>query len=306
MRVVDGFWEPLHGGRPTILTFGKFDALHLGHQAIFRRVCETARRHDCDAGVVFFHPHPLRLLAPERCPTTLTPLPLKLRLLESFGFDIAIAARFDERLRETTAEDFVAHLVERFGVRGLVVGDGARFGFMARGDAAMLQSLGSRLGFDLEIVPPVPWEGKPISSDRVRRAVARGDLSEAQAQLGRRYSAYGRVVEGDKRGRTLGFPTANVDTGDQQLPPLGIYAAEAVVGDDRHGAAVSLGVRPTFGGADVVLEAYLLDFAGDLYGREIEVAFVEKLRDELRFDSVDVLLTQMRQDVTRTRAVLGI
>lgn len=305
MRVVEGFWEPAGFDRGTVVTFGKFDALHCGHQAIFSRVVELAAQQGRESVAVFFHPNPLRLLAPDRCPPSLTTVPQKLRLMEAFGLDAVVVARFDERMRATRAETFVELLARNLRMANVVVGSDARFGYRAQGDAEMLAALGERLGYGVETVAPSRLDDDPISSERVREAVRAGELVLAARLLGRRYSVEGVVVAGDKRGRTLGFPTANVDTGDLLLPPYGIYVAEARVNGATHGAAASLGVRPTFGGSRPVLEAYLLDFSGDLYDHTVELTFVEKIRDEMRFDSVDALLAQMNADVLHARRALG-
>jgi riboflavin kinase/FMN adenylyltransferase len=305
LRVVDGFWERVGFARGTVVTFGKFDALHRGHQAIFARVCETAAQSDRDAVVVFFHPNPLQLLAPDRCPPPLTTVPQKLRLMDAFGFDAAVVARFDDRMRTTKAETFIECLVRNLGMERVVVGRDARFGYRAQGDVTMLCALGERFGYRVETVDANRLDDEVISSRRVREAIQVGHLGVAERLLGRRYAVEGVVVRGDQRGRTLGFPTANVDTGDQLLPPFGIYVAEARVGDTTYGAAVSLGVRPTFNGTRPVLETHVLDFDGDLYDETIEIAFVEKIREEMRFESVDALLARMREDVFHTRRTLG-
>jgi riboflavin kinase/FMN adenylyltransferase len=306
LRIIDGVWDVPPLERPTVLTFGKFDALHLGHQAIFHRVLHLAQTTGRDAAALSFYPHPLKLLAPERCPATLTPLSKKLRLFEAFGFDLAIVGHFDDRMRTTKAEAFLELLATSLRAEVLVIGADARFGYRAQGDMEVLMALSERLGYRVEIVAPQQYAGQVISSQRVREAIQGGDLELAETLLGRAYSVVGGVVEGDKRGRTLGYPTANVETGDQLLPPFGIYVAEVIAGGVTYGAAVSLGVRPTFDGKRVVLEAYLLDFSGTLYGQEIEVIFREKIREELRFDNVEALLEQMAKDVQVARRVLNL
>lgn len=301
MKVIEGFWEPAGLRRGSVVAFGKFDGLHRGHQALFARVLELARASGRDALAIFFHPHPLRLIAPERCPPPLTTISQKLRLMKTFGLDVAVLAHFDEALRTTKAEVFIERLVENFRMERVVVGHDVRFGYQAQGDVAMLSSLGQRFGYRVEIVEPFRLEGEVVSSQRVREAIQNGDLPRAEHLLGRLYAVEGRVIRGDGRGRTLGFPTANLDTADQLLPPWGIYVAQARVGNALYSAAVSLGIRPTFEGTRPVLEAYLLDFSGELYGQTIEIAFVSKIRDEKRFPSVSALQEQMRQDVLIVR-----
>jgi riboflavin kinase/FMN adenylyltransferase len=306
LKIVEGLWDAPLLERPTVLTFGTFDALHIGHQAILQRVVRIARDTSRHATALFFHPNPLRVIAPERCPPTLSPLSKKLRLLESFGLDVAVVARFDERLRSTEPGEFVGLLVSPLRAEMIVVGHDARFGHGARGDERLLRALGGSLGLAVEVVDAVQFGGAPVSSTRVREALRAGDLSLVRQLLGRSYSVEGTVVVGDGRGRALGFPTANVEVGeDQQLPPTGIYAAEVVIGERAHGAAVSLGLRPTFGAGRLVLEAHVLDFAGDLYGQEVEVVFLWKIREERRFETVDALTAEMRRDVAATRAFLA-
>ncbi len=301
MRVVDGPWTPEPLRRPTVLTFGKFDALHVGHQAIFSEVLRQAQVSDADSAVFFLHPHPLSLLDPARCPPTLTVLPKKLELLEAFGVHVAIIGRFDERLRTTEPKGFLRHLVGHLGARSLVVGQGVRFGYRGAGDVELLARATSELGFELTVVPHQTVDGQPISSTRIRTAISSADLDTAERLLGRPYSISGTVVSSDKRGRALGYPTANVSFGDQQLPPFGIYAGTTVVAGRHVASAISLGVRPTFEDTGVWLEAFLIDFEGDLYGIDVDVILTHRLRDELRFDAVEELQAQIEADVAEVR-----
>ncbi|MDA1191296.1 MAG: bifunctional riboflavin kinase/FAD synthetase [Candidatus Poribacteria bacterium] len=305
MKVIDGFWEPPTPNAPTVLTFGRFDALHIGHQAIFRRVVDHARKTGRLSAVLFLEPHPMKLIDPTRCPPTLTRLSKKLELLDSFGFDLAVIARFDDRMRGTEASSFIEQMARGFHVAHLVIGYQARFGHRGQGTTDTLVEHAEPLGYTVETVGAQEYDGEVVSSTRVRLAVEAGELDLAETLLGRRYSVTGEVVKGDQRGRELGYPTANVEFGDQQLPPLGIYAARTVVDGVSHDSAVSLGVRPTFQGDTVLLESYLLDFSGDLYGKTVEVVFIEKLRDELRFDSLDALVKQIDADVEQTRRILA-
>lgn len=301
MRIIDGFWETPRLDRPTVLTFGKFDALHLGHRDVFQSVLDRARADGVDAAVLFLHPNPLKLIAPERCPASLTSHSQKLRAFEEMGFDLAIVGRFDERLREFSAQDFLARVVDAFRARVIAVGYSVRFGHEGRGDIDMLREQADLLGYEAVAGEAHMCRGEAISSTRIRDAIARADFDLAEDMLGRPYALTGVVVEGNHMGRELGFPTANVDYGDMQLPPEGIYAAHTIYGGTRYPSAVSLGKRPTFDGTQLLLESYLLDFSADLYGQEVDIEFVQHLRDQEKFASVDKLVARIRDDVRRTR-----
>ena len=291
--------------RGCVLAFGKFDGLHRGHQAVLRVVKERAEKAGLDSAVLFLRPNPLRLIAPERCPPSLTTESQTLALLKRFGIDLAVIGRFDERMRMTTAEAFLARLAGAFQARGIVTGANVRFGHRGLGSLETIRGGAARFGYEAHTAEPAMDGGEPVSSTRAREAIRRGRLKEAARLLGRPYSVSGRGVEGARRGRELGFPTANIDFGDLQLPPDGVYAAWATADGRRHMSAASLGVRPTFDGKERKLEAYLLDFDGDLYGKETEIAPVAKLRDELRFENADALIEQMKADVKRARAILS-
>ncbi len=304
MRVVDDFWDPPLLDRPTVLTFGKFDALHLGHRAVFDTVLDRSKADGADAAVLFLDPHPLKLIDPERCPASLTSLSQKLRMFEDIGFDIAVVGHFDERMREFPATDFLARLVSAFRARVIAVGYSVRFGYGGRGDVDLLRAQAPVLGYDATAAEAHTRDGAAISSTRVRDAIAGAEFDVAASMLGRPYALAGEVVVGAKMGRQLGFPTANVAYGDMQLPPEGIYAGYTHCGGERRPSAISLGKRPTFDGTQLLLESYLLDFSDDLYGTEVEVEFVERLRGQEKFDSVDELTARIHDDVRRTRAAL--
>ena len=305
MKVIDGFWTETAPERGCALAFGKFDGLHRGHQAVLKAVRQKAQEADLDAAALFLRPNPLRLIAPERCPPSLSTEAQTLRLLESFGIDLAVIGRFDERMRRASAEAFLARLAGAFQAKALAIGPSTRFGFRGAGDIETLRSGAARLGYETIPVSAAVDGGEPISSTRVREAVRLGRLDAAERLLGRPYSLAGPVVKGDQRGRELGFPTANIDFGDLQLPPDGIYAAWALTDGERRMAAASLGVRPTFDGEERKLEAFLLDFEGDIYGKELEMIPVAYLRPELRFDSPEDLIRQMEEDAAQARRLLS-
>jgi riboflavin kinase / FMN adenylyltransferase len=306
---LDSCPRPPHG---TVVTIGAYDGVHLGHRALLARVRAMADELGAAAAVVTFDRHPATVVRPESAPRLLTDLEQKLELLDATGMDYAYVIRFDEERSRESAEDFVAAvLVDCLAARAVVVGHDFHFGHRRRGDVALLQRMGAELGFDVLGVSLVadPEGGTPVSSTRVRALLADGRVEEAAALLGRPHEVRGTVVQGDRRGRALGYPTANVVVpAEILLPADGIYAGwYRRPGGGSHPAAVSLGRRATFhpDATAPVLEAHLLDFDGDLYGEKAGVCFVARLRDDARFDSVDALLAQMGADVAAARSVLA-
>jgi riboflavin kinase/FMN adenylyltransferase len=293
--------------RGTVITVGTFDGVHRGHwevlQEIRRRAEATGRR----SVLVTFDPHPLRILRPQHAPPLLTTPVEKKEILAESGLDYAVFLSFTEALSRYSPRQFVEEvLVNRLGVRELVIGYDHGFGRDRSGDAGTLRSIGVELGFEVDVVPPVSSGPHAVSSSRIRTAVAEGRLGEAGACLGRPYSVRGIVVRGDGRGRGLGFPTANlkVSNAEKLIPPPGIYAVRGVLRSGTHPGALHLGPRPTFRGSPPTVELHLLDFEGNLYGEEVRVDFVERLREVRPFDSVALLVEQMREDVEAAREVL--
>jgi riboflavin kinase/FMN adenylyltransferase len=294
--------------RGTVVTIGAYDGVHEGHRALIARVKAMAAELGCDTAVVTFDRHPATVVRPDSAPRLLTDIDQKLELLAATGVDHAVVIHFDEARSKESAEDFVRDvLVGCLGARAVVVGHDFHFGHGRRGNVPMLQDLGAELGFDVLGISLVGDE-EPISSTRVRGLLADGDVAGAARLLGRTHEVRGIVVQGDARGRDLGFPTANVAVpADILLPADGIYAGWYVHPDGaRSAAAISLGRRPTFydDAPASLLEAHLLDFSGDLYGQPARVQFVERLRGERKFDGVDALVAQIGQDVADTRAAL--
>jgi riboflavin kinase/FMN adenylyltransferase len=282
---------PRADGAGRRVAIGTFDGVHLGHQAVIRG-SDT---------VLTFEPHPLAVIRPDAMPKLLTPFDIKRDLISGLGVEELVVIHFDRDFQERSAEEFVDDvLVGRLGATHVSVGENFRFGKGARGDA---EFLAARSEFETRVVPMVEVEGETVSSTQIRALVAAGDVSRATRFLGSPFMLEGEVVHGDKRGRELGVPTANIAPDPQYAcPGHGVYAAWA------HGemAAVNVGVRPTFQtGRGLLVEAYLIDYEGDLYGQTLRVAFVERLRGERRFESVDALVDQMRQDVVDARAALA-
>jgi len=292
--------------RGCVVTIGGYDGIHLGHQALLERLREHGRRLSRPTMMLTFEPLPREHFLPTDPPPRLTTLRERWRLICGMGLDAMCLLRFCT-IRNTPGEQFVQMLVSEFGVPAIVVGHDFRFG--RRGDYSVseLQAAGERLGFTVDVVPPVLVDGERVSSTAIRTALDAGDLKRAERWLGRPYSMRGRVVRGKRLGRELGYPTANLRLERRRSPLAGIFAVRV------HGVATqalpgvaSLGTRPTVDGVEPLLEAHIFDFSGDLYGREIEVEFVQKLREELRFDSVEALIVQMEQDAAAARSILKV
>jgi len=302
MRIVRGLESFPPDAGPSAVALGVFDGIHLGHRAILGTAVAQARRHGLAALACTFEPHPIDVLQPGRAPLPLTTLAERLELIAETGIDTAVVITFTPAVAAVEPEAFVRDvLVGTLGARHVVVGFNHRFGRRARGDAGLLEALGAELGFHAHVVPPTTVDGVLVSSSEIRAALQAGDLPRAAKLLGRPYAVQGEVVRGVGRGRTLGFPTANVNS-DRPLPlPAGVYACHAFLDTARYRAVINLGVRPTFGGTELAVEAHLLDFAGDLYGRRIKLQFLRRLRDEMRFPDVEALRTQIAQDVAAAR-----
>jgi riboflavin kinase/FMN adenylyltransferase len=289
----------------AVLTLGNFDGVHRGHQAILERTIALARAHDARAGLVTFQPHPAVVVSPGRAPELIVPLRGKLALLAATKLDFVWLARFTPEFAQLTPEAFVGtYLSARVHIVAMVVGDNVSFGRKRTGNAEVLRQLGDRFGFRVEIVGPVTEGGVRVSSTAVRAAIRDGDVVTAAALLGRNHALWGRVGQGDRRGRTLGFPTANLVLRGGLLPRDGVYVVRARVHEATYGGVANVGSRPTFGGQRRGIEVHLLDFDGDLYGRRLCVELVARLRDEMRFPSADALVRQIGEDATQARRVL--
>jgi riboflavin kinase/FMN adenylyltransferase len=325
-----GAQAPLVWPEPCV-AIGNFDGVHRGHQALVTAAVARARERTGTAVVLTFDPHPARVLAPARAPGALTTPAQKAELLEALGADVMAVLPFDEPLARLAPAEFVrAVLVGSLRARRVFVGAGFRFGHQQSGDVAALEALGSEHGFTVEAIAPVLEGGAPISSSRVRDALARGDVADARALLGRAYSIDGQVVAGERRGRAIGVPTANLASENEVAPARGVYAARCRVatglppedglpygggsspkdgppygGGTSHSAVVNVGERPTFGGTTTTIEAHLLDFDGDLYGSGVRLTFEHWLRGERRFPGAEALVAQIRDDIARARTLLS-
>jgi riboflavin kinase/FMN adenylyltransferase len=286
--------------RRPVVTIGVFDGVHRGHRHVLERLRAFADREGGEAVVVTFDTHPRAILAGE-APKPLLSLAHRLLLLERLGVDATVVLPFDEATRDIPYETFVADvLATRLGARGLLFGYNTNFGKGGLGTFETVRPVARRLGLLVEEAPPIAVRGKPISATRIRDAIASGDLAEAEELLGRPHSLFGVVVPGDGRGRTLGFPTANVDLEGELLPPSGVYQVVATVRGQRYAAVANVGVRPTFPGARSprpLLEVHVPGISFDFYGERIEVELVRKIRDEAKFESKEALVAQIRRDV---------
>lgn len=299
--------HPRHFQAPVV-TLGNFDGVHRGHQAILGRVVNEARARSDLSIALTFEPHPVAVLRPEAAPPKLTSLPDRLRLMGATGVDIVVLQRFTHSFAARVAEEFVrAFVVDRLHASKVVVGHSVNFGQGRRGDAALLERLGAEHGYEVEVVGPVRVDEHLVSSSGIRRAVQEGDMRLVTSLLGRRHCVRGSVERGAQRGATIGFPTANVRVRTAMLPPDGVYAVWTDQGGTRRPGVANIGRKPTFG-ADLArgLEVHIFDFSGDLYGARCEVGFVERLRGEIAFPSVDALVAQIGRDAERARALLAL
>jgi len=306
MRITHGFYPP---GMPHAVTIGNFDGLHLGHQAMLTRLLDVARARDLPSCVLSFEPHPREFFAPAQAPARLSSLREKAEMLRGRGIDRLHVFRFNRAFSSLSADQFIEQvLVRTLQARYVLVGDDFRFGAKRAGDFALLELAGRQFGFDAESLPTVEVAGERSSSTAVRAALAAGELEHAARLLGRPYSISGRVVHGDKLGRDIGFPTANIQLKHNRPPLLGIFAVElyGLNGQPLPGVA-SLGVRPTVKGADAapVLEVHLFDFNADIYNRRVRVDFLHKLRDEEKYPDLPSLVAQIGRDVDNAKRFLA-
>ena len=291
--------------RETVLTIGVFDGVHVGHQHLLEHLKSQAKMKDCLTGVVTFRCHPRAVLSPDTKLPYLTSLEERTRLLKEFGIDLIAILSFTPDLAQLGAHQFVILLQRYLKMRGLVIGPDFALGCGREGTASVLYALGKETGFTVEAVPPMMLEGEMVSSTAIRDTLSAGNMEKAEKLLGHPFSLGGRVARGAERGRILGFCTANLDLNARQaLPPDGVYATRANIGNQTHQAVTNIGKRPTFGNEERTVEVYLLDFEGDLYGHKMRIEFLKRLRDEQHFDHVDELKLQISKDVEQARAIL--
>jgi len=290
-------------GRASAVTIGVFDGVHLGHKHLVSTLCEEARNKDLAAVALTFNPHPRTVIRPGIAMTYLTSLEERVEQLQALGLDAVGILPFTSELAQLSPSDFLALLVDELQMRLLMVGPDFALGRNRAGTIGVMRQVGKELGFEVEVAPLLAEDGEKVGSSAIRQALAEGDVLRVAKLLGRPFSLRGPVVEGDRRGRTLGFPTANIAIGlDRALPAYGVYVTRAYVGETAYESCTSIGIRPTF---DVeprpTVETFILDFDEDIYGQEMKIDLLERLRGELRFESVDDLVAQMHNDIVQTR-----
>lgn len=290
---------------PVYLSIGNFDGVHAGHQVLLQQMLAAAHQAGAQAGILTFDPHPRDVLRPEQPVPGLSTLDERLALLDALGLDFVVVQPFSRATAQVTAADFVTLLVNRLCLRALWVGPDFALGYKRQGTVSFLRELGTRLNFTVQVASTFWQDGHEVRSGAIRNLIESGDVGTAARLLGRPYTLTGNVVKGDQRGATIGFPTANLAVAPNRLLPAnGVYATWAVLPWERRAAVTNVGVRPTFSGQGRSIEAHLLDFNADLYGQPLTLEFVERLRPEQRFNSIEALVNQIRLDAAHARQLL--
>jgi riboflavin kinase / FMN adenylyltransferase len=304
MELVQGLPQPINE-RPTVLTIGAFDGVHHGHRHLIGSAVRRARMLDCQSAVLTFDPHPDLVIHPERGRHYLTSADERAQLIAGLGLDLLIILPFTREVMAQSAHEFMSRVCHAVALRELWVGWDFALGRGREGDLPRLRAIGHELGYNVHPVEPFVLHGATVSSSRIRAALRDGDVVAAATLLDRPFCLRGLVMEGDRRGRTIGFPTANIAVDAQHaLPADGVYVCHAWLGDQRYGAVTNVGVRPTFAGAHRTVEAYLLDFVGEIYGETLRLDFLHRLRGEQKFDGIAALIAQITEDVGAARAWL--
>jgi len=306
MHIVRHPDEPTLPPRSAVVTLGNFDGIHRGHQALIGSAVADARSLGLSSVVLTFEPHPLKVLSPDRAPQMILAHKDKLELLRSLGVDVVVVQTFDRAFAKLDAEEFVRGiLVGRLKAMKVWVGQGFRFGQGRKGTVEDLVRWGGVLDFQVGTVEPILVDGAAVSSSRIRQLVTDGRVEDVQTLLGRYHFISGRVVNGHRRGREIGFPTANISTRTEVLPADGIYATLFSLGERRLLSVSSIGLNPTFGAGPRTVESYIMNFDEDIYGASVKLAFVKRLREERKFDSAEALTAQIRRDVADAEAMFG-
>jgi riboflavin kinase/FMN adenylyltransferase len=304
MEIILGIDKIKRPFKNPVVTLGNFDGVHLGHQKIFHRVKEEASKSHGEGVVITFEPHPLKVLAPERFLPLLAPFRKKMMLIEKSRMDTVLCIEFSLAFSEMLPLEFIKNiLVEKIKVKKVIIGYNYHFGKGQKGDAQTLRDAGKVFNFDVEVVEPLKIGSTIVSSSKIRDLVQQGEIEEASKLLGRDYPIIGKVVEGAKRGQTLGFPTANIAISDELYPKAGVYAVKVQYRQQRFNGLANVGFNPTFlpektgRGKPISFEVYILGFNRDIYGEEIQVSFKRRIRDETRFDSSTQLIQQIQKDI---------
>ena len=304
MEIIKGIESLKRSIRNPVVTLGNFDGVHLGHQQIFKRVMQEASKNHGEGVVITFEPHPLKVLAPEKFLPLLTPFRKKMLLIEKSGIESVLCIDFSLAFSEISPFEFIKNiLVEKVKVKKVIIGYNYHFGKEQKGDAQTLKDAGRIFHFEVEVVEPYKVGQTAVSSSKIRNLIQRGEVEEASRLLGRDYPIIGKVVEGAKRGKTLGYPTANLEISDELYPKTGVYAVDVEWNDQRFYGVTNVGFNPTFvtgqGKKDgqFSLEVHILNFKQEIYGEEIQVNFKRKIRDEIRFESSSHLINQIQKDI---------
>jgi riboflavin kinase/FMN adenylyltransferase len=305
MQIIDDLSQ-IHLDKDTILTIGAFDGVHRGHQYLIGQLLQRARRTHRLAGLITFHPHPSAVLSPRNPTRYITTPGEKAALLERLGLDIVAIVPFNREMAQTSARRFIEMVSRQLRMKELWVGKGFALGRGREGTPDVIRALGQEMGFSVETVTPLVWKGEIISSTRIRSLLFRGQVRKATELLGRYPSLAGEVVRGAQRGRCLGFPTANLEVrAERAVPANGIYATYAVLGEERYQSLANVGVRPSFDNGERTVETYILDFEADIYGYDLVVEFVQRLRPEKRFTDIKDLIAQIERDIVEARRILA-
>ena len=291
---------------PTALTVGVFDGVHLGHIHLLNRTIEIASQNNMLSAVITFSNHPRTVLSPDSPTNYLSSLEDRLTMLEATGIDIVVPLTFDGELSRLRAKEFTSILMDKMNMAILVVGDDFVMGYQREGTTKVLESIGIETGFSISVLDPLSLGNTQISSTSIRQAILTGNMTAAAELLGRHFYINAKVIHGDARGRTMGFPTANLKVDSPHIIPIdGIYATYTTIDRKKYSSATSIGLRPTFGGKERVVETFVLDYTGDLYGSDIKVEFVERVRDQVYFETADALAEQMDSDIYNIRNLLN-
>lgn len=303
MKVIFDPEQPIEN--PTSATIGNFDGVHMGHKKIIDSVKKEALEKGLSSCVITFHPHPQKVLQNIDVPL-LVPIRERLKLLEKQGVDYVACYTFTRELSQISAKDFITDtLVGKLNLKHLIVGPDFSFGRKREGNAELLSVMGEKLGFETRVLEPAVIDGKIVSSSAVRNFIREGDVREASKFLGYDFYIEGRVIEGERRGRQIGFPTLNLDTDWDILPLVGVYATRAYIDEEKKESITNVGYRPTFGSDELLIETHVFDFDRDVYGKRVRVEFVERVRDEQKFDGPDALVDQIKKDVLKVKGILA-
>jgi riboflavin kinase/FMN adenylyltransferase len=306
MKVIRSLEKIPREFRDAFVTIGNFDGVHLGHIPILRKLIEEAHRENRKAVVITFDPHPKKVLRPDIRPFYLiTSTEEKIKLLEDIGLDGLILIPFDLNFSKMTAESFVCDILwDKLHIRKIFVGHDYSFGKSKTGNKIFLAEFGKKLGFEVDIINAIKLDDETISSTRLRHLILEGDVRTAARLLGRPYNVSGIVVQGKKRGSILGIPTANIKPEKELIPAQGVYAVISHLEKDRYKGVLNIGFNPTFSDTELSVEVYLLDFSGDIYGKEVDVLFIERIRDEVKFENSEQLVKQIWKDIDEARTIL--